>query len=107
VPTPTVLQRLAARRVCVDCGANYSVTHPPMANWNCDICGGEVVQRPDDTEEAIGRRLELYERQTAPLIERYESAGILAQVDGTGATDEVTRHCVLAIDERRGHGGTG
>ena len=53
VPTAQVLRRLAARRVCVDCGANYSVSAPPKVNWTCDVCGGEVIQREDDTEEAI------------------------------------------------------
>ena len=53
VPTTQVLRRLAARRVCVDCGANYSLSSPPLINWTCDVCGGEVIQREDDTEEAI------------------------------------------------------
>ncbi len=101
VPTDLVLERLASRRVCVDCGANYSPSSPPMVAWTCDVCGGEVVQREDDTAEAIGRRLELYERQTAPLIEWYERRGQLTEVDGTGAPDEVTRHCVSAVEERR------
>jgi adenylate kinase len=101
VPTSVVLKRLASRRVCVDCGTNYSVTSPPSVNWTCDVCGGEVVQREDDTEEAIRRRLELYERATAPLLERYEGSGLVAHVNGTGPADVVTRRCVLAIDERR------
>ncbi len=100
-PTSVVLKRLASRRVCVDCGTNYSVTSPPSVNWTCDVCGGEVVQREDDTEEAIRRRLELYERATAPLLERYERNGLVAHVNGTGPADMVTRRCVLAIDERR------
>ena len=73
-----MLRRLAARRVCVDCGANYSLSSPPLINWTCDVCGGEVIQREDDTEEAISRRLELYERQTAPLIEWYRARNQLA-----------------------------
>jgi adenylate kinase len=101
VPTAVVLKRLASRRVCVDCGTNYSVTSPPSVNWTCDVCGGEVVQREDDTEDAIRRRLELYDRQTTPLIEWYEREGLLAQVSGTGPADAVTRRCVQAIDERR------
>lgn len=101
VPTPVVMKRLASRRVCVDCGTNYSVSAPPSVNWTCDVCGGEVVQREDDTEDAIRRRLELYERSTAPLVERYEGSGILARVNGTGPADAVTRRCVHAIDERR------
>ena len=101
VPTSVVLKRLASRRVCVDCGTNYSVSSPPSVNWTCDVCGGEVVQREDDTEEAIRRRLELYERSTAPLLERYEAAGLLARVNGTGPADAVARRCVHAVDERR------
>ena len=53
VPTAQALRRLAGRRVCIDCGANYSVSAPPKVNWICDVCGGEVIQREDDTEEAI------------------------------------------------------
>lgn len=101
VPTAVVLSRLASRRVCVDCGTNYSVTAPPSINWTCDVCGGEVIQREDDTEEAIRRRLELYDRSTAPLLERYEKSGLLARVDGTGPADVVTRRCVQAIDESK------
>jgi adenylate kinase len=98
VPTQVVLRRLAARRVCVDCGTNYSVSAPPAIRGICDVCGGEVVQREDDTEEAIGRRLELYRRQTAPLLEYYEKAGLLVSVNGTGSSDVVTRRAVRAID---------
>ncbi|MDA8056548.1 MAG: adenylate kinase [Actinomycetota bacterium] len=102
VPTAQVLRRLAARRVCSDCGANYSTSQPPQVNWTCDICGGEVVQREDDREEAIARRLELYERQTAPLIDWYRDRDLLASVSGTGAPDAVTRRIVKAIEARRG-----
>ncbi|MHB1582697.1 MAG: adenylate kinase [Acidimicrobiales bacterium] len=104
VPTALVLSRLASRRVCVDCGTNYSTDQPPTVNWTCDVCGGEVVQREDDTEEAIGRRLELYERQTAPLIEFYRAKGLLAAVDGTGTPDEVTARCVSVVEDRRTRG---
>ena len=105
VPTDVVLERLASRRVCVDCGTNYSVSAPPSVNWTCDVCGGEVVQRADDTEEAIRRRLELYDRQTAPLVEWYEEGNLLVSVDGTGPPDVVTRRCVAAIDGHRAPGG--
>jgi adenylate kinase len=98
VPTAVVLRRLAARRVCVDCGTNYSVTSPPAIRGTCDVCGGEVIQREDDTVEAIGRRLELYERQTAPLLDFYRRALVLTVVNGTGSPDAVTRRIVRAID---------
>jgi adenylate kinase len=101
VPTSLVMKRLASRRVCVDCGANYSVAAPPMVNWTCDVCGGEVVQREDDTEEAIQRRLDLYEKQTAPLIAWYAERGLLVTINGTGSPDAVTRRVVGAIDDRR------
>ncbi|HEX4863343.1 MAG TPA: hypothetical protein VFV02_04675, partial [Acidimicrobiales bacterium] len=67
----------------------------------CDVCGGEVVQRDDDTEAAIRRRLELYERETAPLVEWYKNRGLLAVVDGTGSPDTVTGRAILEIDRRR------
>jgi adenylate kinase len=105
IPTHQVLRRLAARRVCTDCGANYSVSSPPLINWTCDVCGGEVVQREDDKEEAISRRLELYERQTAPLIDWYRSRQQLESVSGTGAPDAVTRRMIKVIEERRNRKG--
>jgi adenylate kinase len=105
VPTSQVLRRLASRRVCVDCGANYSLTARPLINWTCDVCGGEVVQREDDTEEAITRRLEIYEIQTAPLIDWYRDRGQLAQVSGTGSPESVTKRIVRAIEDRRNRKG--
>lgn len=104
VPVEVVLARLAGRRVCSDCGANYSVDDAPRSGWVCDDCGGDVVQRADDTEEAIRRRLDLYETQTAPLIEWYEGEGLLVTVDGWGPTSEVTDRLVAVIDERTGQG---
>jgi adenylate kinase len=104
VPTAQALRRLASRRVCTDCGANYSVSTPPKVNWMCDVCGGEVIQRQDDTEDAIRRRLELYEHQTAPLIEWYESRSQLAKVSGVGSPDAVLRRIIRAAEERRTRG---
>jgi adenylate kinase len=101
IDTSLVMKRLASRRVCVDCGANYSTAAPPMVNWTCDVCGGEVVQREDDTEEAIERRLDLYEAETAPLIAWYSERDLLVPVNGTGSPDAVTRRVVGAIDTRR------
>lgn len=101
VPTPLVMKRLASRRVCVDCGANYSTAAPPLVNWTCDVCGGEVVQREDDTEEAIERRLNLYEEETAPLIDWYKKRNLLVEINGTGSPDAVTRRVVGAIDLMR------
>src|SRR5262249_52843154 len=102
IGTEQVLARLASRRVCSDCGANYSpVDNPPRIVGICDVCGGEVVQRDDDTEVAIRRRLELYERETAPLIEWFDHKGLLAYVDGMGSPDSVTNRLVTEVDSRK------
>ena len=100
--TSEVLGRLASRRVCSDCGANYSVAdNPPRVPGICDVCGGDVVQRDDDTELAIRRRLELYERETAPLIAWFESRGLLSTVAGSGTPDEVTERLVDEVNRRK------
>ena len=101
VPTSLVMKRLASRRVCVDCGANYSTAAPPLVNWTCDVCGGEVIQREDDTEDAIMRRLSLYEEETAPLLDWYKKRDLLVEINGTGSPDAVTRRVVGAIDAMR------
>jgi adenylate kinase len=100
VPTGVVLKRLASRRVCSVCGLNYSVDAPPKDDWTCDACGGEVVQREDDTEAVIGRRLDAYDKQTAPLVAWYLSTDRLAAVDGEGDPDTVTRRLLRAIENR-------
>jgi adenylate kinase len=100
VPEDVVIERISKRRVCKDCGTNYSVDTPPRYDWTCDVCGGEVVQRDDDTEEAIRHRLDLYREQTEPLIAWYQERDLLAAVDGLGHPDEVTRRLIRAVDGR-------
>ncbi|MGH9185606.1 MAG: adenylate kinase [Acidimicrobiales bacterium] len=104
-PEEVVLRRLAGRRVCADCGENYSDGQPPRYDAICDACGGEVVQRADDTEEAIRRRLALYDKETAPLVAYYEDKGLLVTVDGLGDTDAVSTRLVGTIDATRTGGG--
>lgn len=98
VSTPVALRRLSDRRTCEDCGAIYSVSSHPRVDWICDVCGGEVVQRADDVEEAIKRRLDLYEAETAPLIARYKKAGKLVRIPGGGSVDHVTTLMIHAVD---------
>jgi adenylate kinase len=100
VPRSIVLDRLAGRRVCESCQRVYHVNLPPASDWTCDTCGGQVVQRADDTEEAIDRRLELYEQETVPIIEYYRAGGVLAEVDGVGDGDDVFSRLVKVVDER-------
>ena len=101
VPEDVVLARISNRRVCVDCGTNYSVQTPPRYNWTCDVCGGEVVQREDDTPDAVRKRLNLYTQETEPLIAWFLSKDLLVTVDGLGSADEVTQRLIRAIDRRR------
>jgi len=100
VPTEIVLHRIAGRRVCETCGETYHVDAPPKVNWTCDVDGGKVTQRDDDTEEAVMRRLELWEIQTLPLIHFYRRKGKLAHVDGRGESDEVFAALVDTVEAR-------
>jgi adenylate kinase len=90
VPSEALVERLTARRQCRRCGRIYNVlVDPPEAEGVCDACGGEVYQRDDDTVQTVTNRLEVYERQTAPLIEYYEAKGLLKHIDGTRDIDDV------------------
>ena len=101
VPRDVVLSRLSARRVCRDCGANYQATGREPRPWTCDNCGGDVVQRDDDTAEAISIRLDLYETQTQPLIDFYGRTSRLVAVEGTGTPDEVFDRLTRAVEKGR------
>jgi adenylate kinase len=101
VPRELVLARLSARRVCRDCGTNYVASGVEKLPWICEVCGGDVMQRDDDTPEAIAHRLDLYEEQTSPLIEYYQNQGRLAVVDGVGSPEEVFRRLTAAVDAVR------
>ncbi len=72
----------------------------PESDWTCDVCGGRVVQRDDDTEDAVMRRLELYEEETVPIIDFYRKVGKLVVVDGTGDGDDVFARLVEQVDQR-------
>jgi adenylate kinase len=98
VPTEVVLHRIAGRRVCSQCGALYHVDAPPKENWTCDVCGSRVEQRDDDTEEAVMRRLELYEIETLPVIQFYRRAATLAHVDGSEDEDDVFKQLVETVE---------
>lgn len=98
VPRELVLSRLSARRVCRDCGANFQSTGVDPKPWTCENCGGDVVQRDDDTPAAINQRLDLYETQTQPLIEYYGRSGRMHHVDGVGSPDEVFSRLTSVVD---------
>ena len=86
VPRDVILDRLTTRRTCVDCGAIYNVkSNPPKVEGKCDSCGGAVVQRDDETEEAISKRLDVFNEQTAPLVGFYEKEGMLLDINATSS----------------------
>lgn len=90
VPMNFILERMTGRRVCPSCGASYHVKfNPPMVTGKCDVCGSDVIQRKDDTEETVQERLDVYQRQTQPLIDFYRDKNQLSVVDGTKAINEV------------------
>ena len=79
----TILQRLTGRRVCRQCGTNYHIRNiPPKAEGRCDLCGGELYQRDDDQAATVLKRLQVYHRETAPLIDYYRFQGKLKVVSG-------------------------
>lgn len=90
VPTGFILERMTGRRVCPSCGASYHIKfNPPTVIGKCDVCGSDVIQRKDDAEETVSERLDVYEKQTQPLIDFYKERNLLSVVDGTKAINEV------------------
>lgn len=101
VPREIVLERISARRVCRDCGTNYTATGNDPDPWICDVCGGDVKQRGDDTPDSVNRRLDLYEEQTFPLIKHYSDQNRLVVVNGVGHPDDVFLRLVQAVEANR------
>jgi adenylate kinase len=81
IPREVIIDRLTTRRTCTNCGEIYNVkSKPPRVEGVCDVCGSEIVQRDDETEEAIENRLQVYNQQTAPLVGFYRDEGLLVSV---------------------------
>lgn len=95
-----LITRLTGRRVCKACGASFHVVNiPPKTEGICDICGGELFQRADDTVETVENRIEVYNQQTMPLVDYYRAAGNIATVDGAMELDAVFAEIVNALGE--------
>lgn len=85
-----LVDRAVGRRLCRDCGATYHIKYNPSAKGeNCDRCSGELYQRADDTEETVGKRIDVYESETMPLVEYYTGKGNIVTINGDQAIDKV------------------
>jgi adenylate kinase len=89
VSEPELLRRLTARRVCGACGTTFDASSPPQRTGVCDSCGGELYQREDDRERTVRKRLDVYARQTRPLLDYYRGRGLLDTVSGEGPIETV------------------
>lgn len=95
-----LLKRLSGRWICRNCQTPYhAVGSPPRIEGECDKCGGELYQRPDDIPQTVKKRLEVYFAQTAPLIDYYIRAGKLAEVDGGGSAVEASQRILAVLGE--------
>lgn len=100
VEPEVLMRRLSARRVCPNCGASYHLeSRPAKTPGYCDACGSRLIQREDDREEVVARRLKVYEAQTEPLLEFYARRGLLVRVAGTGTPAEILARVKAAIEE--------
>lgn len=100
VPDEELLRRLAGRWLCKKCGASYQTqSRPPKVQGLCDVCGGQLYQRVDDTPETIKKRLEIYRQETLPLVAYYQKQGILKTIDGTGSLDEISNRLRTIIQK--------
>ena len=100
VPDDVVVARLAGRRTCSRCERTYNPQlKPPRVEGICDNCGGELIQREDDSEETVRHRLEVYHRDTEPLESFYWERGLLRTVDAVGDVAEITRRAVAALTD--------
>ncbi len=98
VPDENIINRMGGRRACVNCGATYHVQFAPPAKENiCDKCGSTLILRDDDRPETVKARLEVYHKQTQPLIEYYSKKGVLKEVDGTVSMNEVFESIVSIL----------
>jgi adenylate kinase len=99
LPREVIFDRLTTRRTCTNCGEIYNIkSKPPRVEGVCDVCGSAIAQRDDETVEAIENRLQVYNEQTAPLVEFYRKEGLLVSVP-TSDLDQV----LAAIKERLGN----
>ncbi len=95
-----VQKRLAGRRVCPNCGAIFNIINkPPKKDGVCDVCGGKLITRDDDKPEAIAKRLQIYHRETEPIINYYAGKEKLIEVDGSGTIEKVFEEIIEKLEK--------
>jgi adenylate kinase len=93
-----IVERIIKRRSCKKCSAVYHLQNKlPKVAGECDLCGGQLYQRTDDTEKVVRERLKVYKERTLPLVKFYKDRGILVNVKGTGAMEEVHQRLTVAV----------
>lgn len=98
VPAQVLIKRLSGRRVCTGCGATYHVdSNPTAVDGVCDKCSSDVIQRSDDSEETVRNRIEVYEKETAPLIDFYRNEGLIRSFDGTQDINAITEDILQSL----------
>ncbi len=97
VPSENLVARICDRRVCPKCSGTFAKKF--LKDNKCELCGGELIQRADDTEETVLSRISVYETQTAPLIDFYRQKGVLKDIDGTGSIEKVTQDIYSVLDK--------
>ncbi|MEW2283599.1 adenylate kinase [Streptomyces sp. NPDC047841] len=103
VPEDEVVKRIAGRRICRNDSSHvFHVTYsPPKQEGVCDVCGGELYQRDDDSEETVRKRLEVYHTQTEPIIDYYKAQGLVVTISSLGPVDEITRRALEALKREK------
>lgn len=100
VSKKVLLERMTSRRICPGCGAVYNLlTQPPAREGVCDKCGTRLIQREDDSENTVRRRLNVYESATAPLIDYYDARRLLSIVHGEGEVDTVFQRITSVLEK--------
>jgi adenylate kinase len=100
VPDDILIHRISDRRTCLNCDASYHLLYKkPIKEGICDICGSELVQRSDDNETSVSKRLEVFHHNTAPVIDYYRKRGMVLDIDGTQTIDKVKTSIETALDE--------
>ncbi|MFQ6072589.1 MAG: adenylate kinase [Methanosarcinales archaeon] len=94
-----LIKRLSGRRICKQCGASYHIIfNPPIKNGICDLCGGDLYQRDDDSEVAIKNRLKVYKKQTQPLIDYYSKKKLLVTINGENEILKIFEDICVVLD---------